>query len=79
MQVLILPGLGNSGQTHWPSLWLEEIPFARRVEQQDWNRPRLNDWVDAGPRGHLKSDSNLGDWPEGRRYLEQLLLRHTTG
>jgi len=29
--------------------------------------------VDAGPRGHLNSDSRLGMWPEGQRLLELLL------
>lgn len=26
----------------------------------------------AGPRGHLNSDSGLGDWPQGRALLERL-------
>jgi predicted alpha/beta hydrolase family esterase len=35
------------------------------------------DWgaqvLELGPRGHLNSDSGLGDWPEGRRLLADLL------
>ena len=35
------------------------------------------DWgcatLDAGPRGHLNADSGLGDWPEGRQLLADLL------
>ena len=31
--------------------------------------------LEAGPRGHLNSDSGLGDWPEGRQLLADL-LRH---
>jgi predicted alpha/beta hydrolase family esterase len=30
-------------------------------------------FVDAGRKGHLNADSQLGDWPEGRRHLEALL------
>jgi len=34
------------------------------------------DWgarsVDAGPRGHLNGESGLGDWPEGRAWLQAL-------
>ena len=34
------------------------------------------DWgarfTDAGARGHLNSESGLGDWPEGRRWLDEL-------
>ncbi|RZL60890.1 MAG: serine hydrolase family protein [Variovorax sp.] len=41
------------------------------------SRQLAADWgaafVDAGPRGHLNSESGLGDWPEGRRYLTDLL------
>lgn len=29
--------------------------------------------VHAGPRGHLNSESGLGDWPEGRSLLDRLL------
>jgi len=35
------------------------------------------DWgarfIDAGARGHLNGDSGLGDWPEGRTLLAELL------
>jgi predicted alpha/beta hydrolase family esterase len=35
------------------------------------------DWgarfVDAGARGHLNGESGLGDWPEGRELLNELL------
>ncbi|MET0543981.1 MAG: alpha/beta hydrolase [Variovorax sp.] len=30
-------------------------------------------FVDAGKGGHLNGESGLGDWPAGRRYLEELL------
>lgn len=37
------------------------------------------DWgaafVDAGARGHVNGDSGLGDWPEGRRLLKDLIDR----
>ena len=29
--------------------------------------------LEVGQRGHLNSDSNLGDWPEGRQLLADLL------
>jgi len=35
----------------------------------DWGAP----FIDAGPRGHLNSESGLGDWAEGRRLLNDLL------
>lgn len=32
-------------------------------------------FVDAGPQGHLNAASGLGDWPDGHRQLEELLVR----
>lgn len=43
-QVLLLPGLYNSGPGHWQTLWEREYGFAR-VEQSDWDTPRCSDWV----------------------------------
>lgn len=43
--ILIVPGLHNSGPTHWQS-WLEaQLPDSHRVEQADWETPRLSDWA----------------------------------
>ena len=36
---------------------------------QDWNAR----YIDAGARGHINAESGLGDWPEGRRLLNDLL------
>ncbi|HEX2533199.1 MAG TPA: alpha/beta hydrolase [Chitinophagaceae bacterium] len=44
--ILILPGLNNSGPEHWQSLWERELGF-RRVEQQDWDTPARQDWIEA--------------------------------
>jgi hypothetical protein len=43
--VLIVPGLDNSGPTHWQSLWQEEVVGAERVEQADWSQPTLGEWT----------------------------------
>ena len=42
--VLILPGLGGSGSAHWQSLWQERYGY-RRVEQAEWDEPRLPNWL----------------------------------
>ena len=34
------------------------------------------DFVDAGERGHLNSESGLGDWPEAHRQLQELMALH---
>lgn len=43
--VFILPGLFNSGDRHWQTLWEKTLPNARRVQQTEWNKPDRSDWV----------------------------------
>jgi len=43
--IVIVPGWRNSGPGHWQSLWAEQLPHARRVEQDDWVTPRRDAWV----------------------------------
>lgn len=43
--VLILPGLFNSGEGHWQTLWEAMLPNAVRVQQQNWDSPDRADWV----------------------------------
>ena len=43
--VLVLPGYGDSGPEHWQSLWEAADPRLRRVAQQDWLEPKLDDWL----------------------------------
>ena len=42
--ILILPGLGNSGEGHWQTLWEKEFGFIR-VEQHEWDTPVSEDWI----------------------------------
>lgn len=43
--VLILPGYADSGPEHWQSHWERADPACRRVVQDDWLQPRLDDWL----------------------------------
>lgn len=43
--VLTVPGLGNSGPTHWQSLWEQSRVDTRRVELGMWDTPHRNSWV----------------------------------
>lgn len=45
--ILILPGLGDSGPGHWQRRWGERLANARFVEQDEWDEPQLEDWVAA--------------------------------
>ena len=44
--ILIVPGLGGSGQDHWQTRWESKLSTARRVEQADWHKPNLAEWTD---------------------------------
>jgi predicted alpha/beta hydrolase family esterase len=46
MRVLLLPGLGGSGEGHWQRWWSEGEANARVIEQADWNAPELSAWID---------------------------------
>jgi hypothetical protein len=45
--ILILPGYADSGPDHWQSHWERADPACRRVVQDDWLQPRLEDWLEA--------------------------------
>ena len=44
--ILILPGLGNSGPQHWQSIWERRYNFTR-VEQQEWDQPVRDEWIET--------------------------------
>jgi predicted alpha/beta hydrolase family esterase len=44
--ILIVPGLGNSGQNHWQRRWGERFKTSTIVEQDDWDHPELEPWVE---------------------------------
>ena len=43
--VLIVPGIGNSGPSHWQSIWERKFPALTRVVQRDWDHPESDLWV----------------------------------
>jgi hypothetical protein len=46
IDILIVPGWTGSGPEHWQSRWERHFSTARRVEQADWNEPRIGDWIE---------------------------------
>ena len=44
--ILVIPGLGGSGPEHWQTRWEGRLSTARRVEQDDWDRPRREPWIE---------------------------------
>lgn len=52
---LILPGLGNSGPQHWQTYFEQSGPQFSRVEQEVWDAPNCNLWIDTIDRAVLAS------------------------
>ncbi|MBP1882361.1 RBBP9/YdeN family alpha/beta hydrolase [Sinorhizobium mexicanum] len=45
--IIILPGIGGSGEAHWQTLWEKEEPRMQRFRPANWNEPQLPDWISA--------------------------------
>ncbi|MFN7029766.1 MAG: RBBP9/YdeN family alpha/beta hydrolase [Sphingopyxis sp.] len=45
-KILTIPGLNNSGPTHWQSLWERRFARCERVELGQWDDPDKDAWVD---------------------------------
>ncbi|MCW2119793.1 RBBP9/YdeN family alpha/beta hydrolase [Flavobacterium sp. 7A] len=43
---LIIPGLGGSGNTHWQNLWNEKFSNSIMINQEDWENPQLEKWLE---------------------------------
>lgn len=54
IETLIVPGLNGSGQGHWQREWAERDPASKLVEQDDWSRPVLSEWLHA-LEAHIES------------------------
>jgi uncharacterized protein len=58
VSVLILPGLGNSGPEHWQTLWQAAHGY-QRVEQANWDQPKLPDWLGELRQAIGRADSHV--------------------
>ncbi|BBB08567.1 RBBP9/YdeN family alpha/beta hydrolase [Sphingopyxis sp. EG6] len=45
-KILTIPGLNNSGPTHWQSLWERRFARCERIELGQWDAPDKDLWVD---------------------------------
>lgn len=75
-QVLILPGRGDSGDSHWQTHWERAEPSFKRVRQREWDAPDRAEWVrtlheaivaDARPKvlvAHSLSCSLVAHWAD---------------
>lgn len=44
--ILVVPGLGGSGEQHWQTHLQRAFPQADRVQQEDWDAPDLGKWLE---------------------------------
>lgn len=44
--ILVLPGLNGSLNGHWQQFWLEDYRESEIVEQRDWAKPNVAEWVE---------------------------------
>lgn len=56
-RVLIIPGLGNSGEQHWQSSWERQFPDFERVNQKEWDTPICEDWINQLDRAVMAGDA----------------------
>ncbi|UWU17165.1 alpha/beta hydrolase (plasmid) [Rhizobium sullae] len=55
-EIVILPGIGGSGETHWQTFWERANPRARRFQPKSWDQPDLVDWIEALDRAVATAD-----------------------
>ncbi|MEG0486981.1 MAG: alpha/beta hydrolase [Acinetobacter sp.] len=90
VHTVIVPGVGGSNQNHWQS-WLEnQLAHSTRVQQKNWDKPILKQWVKelikvleatddqiqivAHSFGCLTSLAALNDAPELAQKVKRLIL-----
>jgi predicted alpha/beta hydrolase family esterase len=44
-KILIHPGLGNSGEQHWQTLWERRFPDFHRINHKEWDTPDQKEWI----------------------------------
>ena len=45
--LIVLPGIGGSGEGHWQTLWERSDATMRRFSPPDWDEPQLDEWCGA--------------------------------
>jgi predicted alpha/beta hydrolase family esterase len=85
MNVLLVPGLGNSGPDHWLSHWEKALP-AVRAELGDWDDPHPENWIanlDAAVKeagadvvvvAHSLGCATVAHWAKAARPIRGALL-----
>uniref|UniRef100_Q07L26 Alpha/beta hydrolase n=1 Tax=Rhodopseudomonas palustris (strain BisA53) TaxID=316055 RepID=Q07L26_RHOP5 len=65
--LVLVPGLKDSGPEHWQTIWQACLPTFSRVDQKDWFNPDIELWISA-IRRHI-----------GRSRRPAILIGHSLG
>ncbi|MDO7245646.1 alpha/beta hydrolase [Acinetobacter pittii] len=90
IHTVIVPGVGGSEHQHWQSWLQRQLVSSSRVEQKNWDRPVLSEWVEqfvktvqaaqapvqivAHSFGCLTSVAALAEHPELKSQVKKLIL-----
>lgn len=58
-KILIIPGLGGSGDDHWQSYWKMKYDNSVKLIQDDWDEPKLDNWLNKLNDTILNLDSPI--------------------
>jgi len=53
--ILLVPGLGNASADHWQRRWLDKMSTAQWVEQDEWDKPLFEAWIDTLEQSILRA------------------------
>ena len=90
IHTVIVPGVGGSEHDHWQSWLQRQLKSCSRVQQQDWNKPVLHEWIEqfiktvqaiqepiqivAHSFGCLTTVAALALYPELNKKIKNLVL-----
>lgn len=90
IHTVIVPGVGGSEHDHWQSWLQRQLKSCSRVQQQDWNKPVLHEWIEqfvktvksiqepiqivAHSFGCLTTVAALAQYPELNQKIKNLVL-----
>lgn len=90
IHTVIVPGVGGSEHGHWQSWLQRQLKSCSRVQQQDWNKPVLHEWIEqfvktvqaiqepiqivAHSFGCLTTVAALAQYPELNQNIKNLVL-----
>jgi predicted alpha/beta hydrolase family esterase len=77
--MVVVPGIGGSGEDHWMTLWQQDLPGSKRISPRSWDEPELDDWVSSLDRAAVNNSTVLVAHSLGCLLAIEWARRHPTG